>query len=224
MPAPRWFFQFMYDRESAALERRHDQPEHRELDEGTVDALARVVEPPGPVADLGCGPGPHMFALARRGYDVVGIDGSPRMIEVARTRAARDGINATFHVNDLSEPLRFADASLDGVLAILVVQHLADPATFVAEIRRCLRPGGHLLVRAPVRSGTTGPESPANGSNSPVLRRSLYWRLRAAFYTHVPGIVRFFDMDALQRLVEGQGFTVVQRMSSGTSVTILAQA
>ena len=224
MPAPRWFFRFMYDRESAALERRHDRPEHRELDEGTVDALARVVEPPGPVADLGCGPGPHTFALARRGYDVVGIDGSPRMIEVARTRAARDGIDATFHVDDLSEPLRFADASLGGVLAILVVQHLADPATFVAKIRRCLRPGAHLLVRAPVRGGTTGSESTLDGSNSPGVRRSLYWRLRAAFYTHVPGLVRFYYMDGLQRLVEREGFTVVQRTSSGPSITILARA
>ena len=224
MPAPRWFFRFMYDRESAALERRHEQPEHRELDEGTVDALASVIEPPGPVADLGCGPGSHTLALARRGYDVVGIDGSPRMIEVARTRAARDAIDATFHVDDLSEPLRFADASLGGVLAILVVQHLADPATFIAEIRRCLRPGGHLLVRAPVRGGTTESESTASGSHSPGVRRTLYWRLRAAFYTHAPGLVCFYDMDALQRLVEGQGLAVVQRISSDSSVTIMARA
>jgi SAM-dependent methyltransferase len=146
------------------------------------------------------------------------------MIDVARRRAARDGISATFRVEDLGEPLRFADASLDGVLAILVVQHLADPATFLAEIRRCLRPGGHLLVRAPVRNGMTGPDSPASASSSPVPRRTLSWRLRAACYTHVPGVVRFFDVDALQRLVEGQGFTVVHRLSSGTSVTILARA
>lgn len=213
----------MYDRESAALERRHDQPEHRELDEGTVDALASVIELPGPVADLGCGPGPHTIALAQRGYDVVGIDGSPRMIEVAQARAARDGIQATFHVEDLSEPLRFPDASLGGALAILVVQHLPDPARFVAEIRRCLRPGGHLLIRAPARRGTTE-SGTARRSNSPVVPQSLYWRLRAAFYTHVPGLVAFYDMDALQRVVEGEGLTVVQRMSSGPSVTVLARA
>ena len=35
-----------------------------------------MVAPPGPVADLGCGPGAHALALARRGYDVVGVDGS----------------------------------------------------------------------------------------------------------------------------------------------------
>ena len=42
MPAPHWFFSFMYDRESAAWERQHDEPEHRESVERTVDALART--------------------------------------------------------------------------------------------------------------------------------------------------------------------------------------
>jgi SAM-dependent methyltransferase len=114
MPAPHWFFRFMYDRESAAWERRRDEPEQRELVKRTADELANVVAPPGPIADLGCGPGAHALALARRGYDVVGVDGSPRMVEVARTRAARDEVDATFHVHDVSAPLRFADASLGG--------------------------------------------------------------------------------------------------------------
>lgn len=65
MPAPRWFFRFLYDRESAALQRQHDQPEHARADEETADALASLVALPGPVADLGCGPGPHLHALAR---------------------------------------------------------------------------------------------------------------------------------------------------------------
>jgi hypothetical protein len=69
MTGPRWFFRFMYDRESAAWERRRNEPEHRELVERTAGELANVVAPPGPVADLGCGPGAHALALARRGYD-----------------------------------------------------------------------------------------------------------------------------------------------------------
>lgn len=212
----------MYDRESAALARRHDHPDHRELDETTVDVLARVTDPPGPIADLGCGPGPHALALARRGYDVVGIDGSRKMIEVARERAARDGVDAAFEVGDLSGPLPFTDASVGGVLAILVIQHLADPASFFAETRRCLRPGGHLLVRAPTRRGTNEPEG--DESTPPSLRQGRYWRLRAGFYTHVPGLVRFSDMDELQGLVEGQRLTVVQRATQDRSVTILARA
>ena len=212
MPAPRWFFRFMYDRESAAWERRRDEPEHRVLVERIADELADVVAPPGPVADLGCGPGAHALALARRGYDVVGVDGSPRMVQVARTRAARDKVDVTFDVHDVSAPLIFADASLGGVLAILVVQHLPHPAAFIAEIRRCLRPGGHLLITAPARDGT------------PLMSQHLYWRLRAACYQLVPGVVRFYDTNSLPRLVQDQGLTVVECHGGPGCVSVLARA
>jgi SAM-dependent methyltransferase len=212
MPAPRWFWRFMYDRESAAWERRRNAPEHRELVERAADELADVVAPPGPVADLGCGPGAHALALARRGYHVVGVDGSPRMVEVARARAAREEVPATFDVHDLTEPLRFPDASLGGALAILVLQHLAHPEAFIAETRRCLRPGGHLLITAPVRDGST----PAS--------QNLYWRMRAACYLRLPGVVRSYDTTSLPRLVDDQGLTVVDCSGEPGRVTVLARA
>jgi SAM-dependent methyltransferase len=210
VPAPQWFFRFMYDRESAAWERGRDEPEQHEMVERTADALANLVVPPGPVADLGCGPGAHALAVARRGYDVVGLDGSPRMVEVARTRAARDEVDATFDVQDLSAPLRFADASLGGVLAILVLQHLPHPAAFIAEIRRCLRPGGHLLIIAPARDSMS------------LTSQNLYWRLRAACYHLVPGVIRFYDTNSLTRLIEDQGLTVVECNAEPGRVIVLA--
>ena len=212
MPAPHWFFRFMYDRESAAWGRRRDEPAHRALVERTVDELANVIARPGPVADLGCGPGAHALELARRGYDVVGVDGSPRMVEVARTRAARDEVDATFEVHDVSGLLRFGDASLGGALAILVLQHLSHPEAFIAEIRRCLRPGGHLLITAPAREGASR------------ASQNLYWRLRAACYHLVPGVVRFYDADSLSRLVQDQGLTVVECEGEPGRVRLLARA
>jgi SAM-dependent methyltransferase len=211
MPAPQCFFRFMYDRESAAWGRRRDEPEHRELVERTADELANVVAPPGPVADLGCGPGAHALALARRGYDVVGVDGSPRMVDVAQLRAARDEVDATFDVHDVSAPLRFADASLGGVLASLVLQHLPHPSAFLAEIRRCLRPGGYLLITAPARDGAS------------ITSQNLYWRLRAACYRLVPGVVRFYDTSSLSRLVEDQDMTVVDCHAERGRVSVLAR-
>src|SRR5260370_6260929 len=177
----------MYAGEGAAWEGGREEPEHRELVERTADELANVVAPPGPVADLGCGPGAHALALARRGYDVVGVDGSPHMVEVARNRAARDEVEATFDVHDVSAPLRFADASLGGVLAILVLQHLPRPAAFIAEIRRCLRPGGHLLITAPARDSTS------------LTSQNLYWRLRAACHDPRPGVGRLLSTSSLPR-------------------------
>ena len=212
MPAPHWFFRFMYDHESVAWERGRDEPEQRELVERTADELANLVAPPGPVADLGCGPGAHALALARRGYDVVGVDGSPRMIELARRRAARDKVPATFEVHDVSAPLRFADASLGGVLANLVLQHLSHPAAFIAEIRRSLRPGGHLLITAPALDSTALPS------------QNVYWRLRAACCRMVPGVVRFYDASSLPRLVEDQDLTVVECNREPGRVSVLARS
>ena len=109
-------------------------------------------------------------------------------------------------------PLRFADASLAGVLAILVLQHIPDPAAFIAEIRRCLRPGGHVLVTAPSRDGT------------PRTSQNLYWRLRAACYHLVPGVVRFYDTNSLTGLVEDQGLTVVECKVEPGRVSVLARS
>ena len=202
----------MYDRESAAWERRRDEPAHRALVERTADEVARFTAPPGPIADLGCGPGAHARALAQRGYAVTGLDGSPRMVAVARDRVARDGLDVTFDVADVGGRLPFADAFLGGALAVLVVQHLPDPASFVAEIRRCLRPGGHLLLAAPDRQ------------IAPVTTPKGYWRIRAATATHVPGLVRFYNSDSLGSLVEAQGFTVVKQGVVGGSVNLIAFA
>jgi trans-aconitate methyltransferase len=63
------------ERESAAWERRRDEPEHRELVKQIADELANVVAPPGPVADLGCGPGAHAFPgrwVTQEGFKVPG--------------------------------------------------------------------------------------------------------------------------------------------------------
>jgi len=134
------------------------------------------------------------------------------MVEAARTRAARDEVEATFDVYDVSGPLRFADASLAGVLAVLVLQHLPHPAAFIAEIRRCLRPGGHLLITAPARDRT------------PRTSPNLYWRLRTACYLLVPGIVRFYDTNSLLRLVQDQGLTVVECKVEPGRVSVLARS
>lgn len=115
-------------------------------------------------------------------------------------------------MHDVSAPLPFAIASLGGVLASLVLQHLPHPAAFIAEIRRCLRPGGHLLITAPTRD------------HASLKSQNLYWRLRAACYQRLPGVVRFYDTDSLPRLVEDQGLTVVECNGERARVNVLARA
>ncbi len=95
---------------------------------------------------------------------------------------------------------------------MLVLQHLPDPAAFIAEVRRCLRPGGHLLLTAPARDSAS------------LTSQDLYWRLRAGCYRLVPGVVRFYDTDALTRLVQAQGLTVVECRGEPGRVDLLGRS
>ncbi|MBO0730646.1 MAG: methyltransferase domain-containing protein [Acidimicrobiaceae bacterium] len=106
------------------------------------------------------------------------------MVEVARARAARAEVDATFEVQDVAAPFRFADASLGGGLAIVVLPQLPQSAACIAEIRRFLRPGGHPADHAPAREGTplTSPGLllaaarrvlPPRAWRRPLLRRGL---------------------------------------------------
>lgn len=59
--------------------------------------------PYGRVLDVGCGSGIHAVELARRGWQVVGIDAVPRAIERARERARAQGVSVDFRVGDVTD-------------------------------------------------------------------------------------------------------------------------
>jgi len=93
--------------------------------------------------DLACGTGDIAYALHARGARVVGLDLTPRMIELARTKAA-PGARPSFLVGDMMA-LPFADESFDLVTTGYGIRNVPTIAPALAEIRRVLRPGGVLL-------------------------------------------------------------------------------
>ena len=109
-----------------------------------IEALAREGALQGRrILDLGCGTGRVAAALAERyGATVTGVDPSPEMLEVARSRAP-EGVVAL--ERGTAEDIPFADASFERAIMQLVV-HLVDrPRTF-AELYRVLVPGGRLVI------------------------------------------------------------------------------
>jgi ubiquinone/menaquinone biosynthesis C-methylase UbiE len=93
--------------------------------------------------DVGCGTGHHLSALAARGFDVAGIDGSDHMLEEAR--AANPA--AELQRADVAS-LPFSDGGFDLVLCVEVLRYLADPNSCITEMARVLRPDGVCLATA----------------------------------------------------------------------------
>jgi SAM-dependent methyltransferase len=95
------------------------------------------------VADVGCGNGLYLAALARRGHRgrIVGVDLSPGMLATARAAAPGVGLTA----GDAAA-LPVADGAADVTLSTHMLYHVPDRAAAAAEFRRITRPGGQLLV------------------------------------------------------------------------------
>ena len=104
--------------------------------------------PGGVVADLGCGTGEVTLHLARRGFRVHAFDHSPAMIEQARIKASREGLEEriVFHVRELDEALPFDNATIDGATCQRVLHHLRDAVPVVSEVERVLKPQGFFYV------------------------------------------------------------------------------
>lgn len=102
------------------------------------------------VLDLGCGTGYDALALARRGFEVRGIDYAQVAIDEAIRLASAEGLAIDFRQGDIGLPLPYADGAFDAVISNLVLHSFADAALrrIVGEVDRCLRPGGLFLFHA----------------------------------------------------------------------------
>ncbi len=114
------------------------------------DIVERAGVRPGErVLDVGCGTGAQTLPAAERAGSgsVAGIDASPEMIEVARKKAAKQGLEIDFRVAPI-ESLPFGDAEFDVVLSGFMLHHLPDDVMHEGfrEVRRVLKPGGRFLA------------------------------------------------------------------------------
>jgi 2-polyprenyl-3-methyl-5-hydroxy-6-metoxy-1,4-benzoquinol methylase len=151
------------------------------------------------VLDVGCGEGVFAEELARWGQTVVAID----VAEEPLNRARQLHPELDLRLVDGEGAWELADASFDVVWAGEVIEHVADTATWLSEVRRVLRPGGRLLLSTP------------NHGPLAMLRLALSRRAFAAHFDPRGEHLRFYSRETLRGLLEDFRFQEVEVHAAG---------
>ena len=141
----------------------------------------------GRALDLGCGTGNYTLELKKRGFDVIGLDASEGMLEVARSK----GLEC---IKGDAYSLPFPDRSFDLVLSVTMFEFIHEPERVLAEISRVLKPGGEVLIAT------------MNGRSA----WFFFKRLKSLFVETAYRYARFYTPKELEKLLENAGFTDIE--------------
>lgn len=149
--------------------------------------LRRELERGEALLDLGCGRGLFLAVAWKAGVQAIGVDVDPEALEEAGR--AYPGADLRL-AGDGTIPL--ADSSVDVVWASEVLEHVADTAALLSEVRRVLRSGGRLLATTPYHGRV----------KSALIALSTFERHHDPFDEHV----RFYSRRSLRAALEAFGF------------------
>ncbi|HEX9982349.1 MAG TPA: class I SAM-dependent methyltransferase [Thermoanaerobaculia bacterium] len=158
------------------------------------DLLTRVSPNAKAILEFGCGEAPLGEALKRRQpCRVVGIELDPAAAAIAEKR-----IDAVYR-GDVREIVAILDEKFDWIIGGDIVEHLDEPWSFLAELRRVATPGGHLLLSLP------------NLSNAAIVNDLLHGRFDYVYMgLTCVGHLRFFTKQSLSEMLTIAGWTVVE--------------
>lgn len=156
--------------------------------------LGSKIAPGERALDLGSGAGEFTTLLAEAGAQVVGADVAEAAL--ARARAAHPGV--TFTLVPLEGPLPFEDSSFEVVWASEVIEHVADTARWLSEVRRVLVPRGRLLLT-----------TPAHGRVAMALRGVERYSEPVGDHLHL------YTRRSLRDLLDDFGFSEIEVRSAG---------
>jgi 2-polyprenyl-3-methyl-5-hydroxy-6-metoxy-1,4-benzoquinol methylase len=151
------------------------------------------------VLDVGCGEGWFAAALARAGAEVVGVDVAEEPLRRARVRDP--GLD--LRLVDEEGEWDLQDASFDAVWAGEVIEHVADTAAWLSQVRRVLRSGGSLLLSTPDHGLLTR------------VRLACSSRAFGAHFDPRGDHLRFYVRATLVELLEDFGFEAVDVRAVG---------
>lgn len=164
---------------------------HWDLDAASFTPLAGKT-----AIDVGCGAGLLAEPLARLGATVTGLDAAPENIGAAQAHAASTGLAIDYLACGI-EDLR--DRQFDLVTSMEVIEHVTNPAAFVAGLANALAPGGLLILSTPNRTALSRLAMITFGEGTGAIPKGTHdWN-------------QFLAPDELIALLEGAGLRVTSR-------------
>jgi 2-polyprenyl-6-hydroxyphenyl methylase / 3-demethylubiquinone-9 3-methyltransferase len=146
--------------------------------------------------DVGCGAGLLTEPLARMGATATGLDAAPENIAAAKLHAEGQGLAIDYRHGSV-ETLGEGEA-YDLVCSMEVVEHVTDPAAFVAGLARALAPGGLMLLSTPNRTALSRLALITVGEGTGQIPRGTHdWR-------------KFLTPDELEALLRQAGLRVIE--------------
>lgn len=158
------------------------------IDEAAVQNGERVV-------DVGCGTGNAALLAAERGARVTGVDPAPRLLEVARERAAASAVDATFLPGNAAD-VPVGDGEADVVVSVFGAIFAPDPHAAARELARVTAPAGRIVLAAWIPGGAISDSIRVAGE---AVRRALG-------APAPPPPFAWHDRDALAGLLSPLGF------------------
>ncbi len=168
-----------------------------------LDFLLERVPAGARVLDVGCGEGWFTAALGEANREAVGIDVAEEPLRRARTR--EPGLDLRRVPAEGAWP-SLPDVSFDAVWAGEVIEHVADTASWLSEVRRVLRSGGALVLSTPAHELLTR------------LALGLSGRAFAAHFDPRSDHLRFYTRRTLVALLEDFGFERIQTRAVGGAI------
>jgi len=161
------------------------------------------------VVDLGCGGGMDVFLAAQKvgpAGKAIGIDMTPRMIDLARQNAAKAGVNnVEFHQTTIDK-LPLADGSVDCIISNCVINLAPDKSAVFREMARVLKPGGRVAI------------------SDIALKKPLPDELANDLYAYVGCIAGAILIEQYQQGLRAAGFGAIEIIDSGADLNAYSKA
>ncbi len=103
------------------------------------------------VLDLGCGTGRHLLFFSKKGFDIYGLDKSPKGLEIAKNWLDEEDLSAKLTHQRIDQKFPYENDFFDVVISIQVIHHnlMKDIIFTVKEIERVLKPKGFIFITVP---------------------------------------------------------------------------